>query len=80
MSSPRPNYWSTCCGEVPREQIVFLIQVIIAYIVIITSLLNISITTENTCLWATLISGTLGYLLPAPSIRHEQPFLRGTPV
>ena len=73
------NYWTTCCGRVHRDQVVFLFQVVIAYAVIITSLVNISFSSENTCLWATLASGTIGYLLPSPSISHE-PFLRRTTV
>ena len=62
-----------------KDQAVFLAQVVIAYIVILTSLINISVTSENTCLWATLASGTIGYLLPSPSIKHES-FLRNTAV
>jgi hypothetical protein len=62
------DYWLTCCGRIPRDQFVFIIQVVIAYIVIIVSLANITFTKENTCLWATLASGTIGYLLPSPSI------------
>ena len=54
---------------------VFLVQVTIAYVVILTSLVNITFTSENTCLWATLASGTIGYLLPSPSVKHE-PFSR----
>jgi hypothetical protein len=71
------NYWPTCCGRVPKDQVVFVFQVVIAYIVIIVSLVNITFTSENTCLWATLASGTIGYLLPSPSISHE-PILRRT--
>ena len=73
------NYWLTCCGRVHRTQVVFLFQVVIAYIVIIVSLANITFSSENTCLWATLASGTIGYLLPSPSINHD-PILRHTSV
>ena len=73
------DYWLTCCGRVPRDQVVFTIQVVIAYIVIIVALVNITFTNENTCLWATLASGTIGYLLPSPSINYE-PILRRTSV
>jgi hypothetical protein len=73
------NYWSTCCGVVPRDQVVFVLQVVIAYIVIIVSLTNITFSSENTCLWATLASGTIGYLLPSPSVSHG-PILRRSTV
>ena len=74
----RSDYWLTCCGRVPKDQVVFLFQVAIAYIVIIVSLINITFSQENTCLWATLASGTIGYLLPSPSINHEPIFRRTT--
>lgn len=61
--------WQTCCGEIQKHQFIYIVQVTIAYIVILISLLNITFSSENTCLWATLASGTIGYLLPAPSIR-----------
>jgi hypothetical protein len=70
------DYWPTCCGRAPKDQVVFVFQVVIAYIVIIVSLTNITFTSENTCLWATLASGTIGYLLPSPSIHHELCFRR----
>ena len=64
------SYWTTCRGRIPKDQVVFLFQVTIAYIVIIVSLVNITFFTENTCLWASLAGGTIGYLLPSPSISH----------
>ena len=73
------EYWLTCCGRVHRDQVVFALQVVIGYIVIIVSLANITFSSENICLWATLASGTIGYLLPNPSINHE-PILRRTSV
>ena len=68
--------WLTCCGRVPKDQVVFIFQVVIAYVVIIVNLANITFSSENTCLWATLASGTIGYLLPSPSINHETLFRR----
>jgi hypothetical protein len=73
------DWWVTCLGRMHKDQVVFLVQVVAAYIVILTSLINITVSSENTCLWATLASGTIGYLLPSPSIKHE-PFLRDVAV
>jgi hypothetical protein len=76
---PPANTWVTCCGRVHRDQVVFFCQIIVAYIVIVTSLANLTFTSENTCLWATLTSGTIGYLLPSPTIK-DGPLLRRTAV
>jgi TctA family transporter len=73
------NTWRTCCGRVHKEQVVFFSQVIIAYIVIIACLANITFSSQNTNLWVTLASGTIGYLLPNPSLRNE-PILCNTSV
>ena len=70
------SYWQTCCGRIPKDQVVCIFQEVIACVVIIVSLANITFTSENTCLWATLASGTIGYLLPSPSINHEALFRR----
>ena len=70
------DHWWTCCCRVHRDQVVFTVQVVIAYIVIIVSLVNITFSNENTCFWATLASGTIGYLLPSPSISGEALFRR----
>jgi hypothetical protein len=74
------NLWITCCGRVHKDQVVFLCQLVIAYIVILISLVNIAFSKENTCLWATLASGTIGYLLPSPSINQDPIFRRTTEV
>jgi hypothetical protein len=59
---------------------VFLVQIVIAYFVIIVSLINITISSENTCLWATLASGTIGYMLPYPKIKHDESLLHNSPI
>jgi hypothetical protein len=73
LAMPSDDWWVTCCGRLHKHQIVFAVQVTIAYVVILTSLINITFTSENTCLWATLASATLGYLLPSPSFKNEPP-------
>ena len=42
------------------------------YIVVITSVVNVCISDKNTCLWSSLVSGSVGYLLPSPSIRKKK--------
>jgi hypothetical protein len=70
--------WKCMIGDTVRISkykniFAFAVQVTIAYIVILMSLINITFTSENTCLWATLASATLGYLLPSPSFKNEPP-------
>ena len=42
------------------------------YIVVITSIVKLCISDKNTCLWSSLVSGSVGYLLPSPSISKKK--------
>ena len=42
------------------------------YIVVITSIVNLCISDTNTRLWSSLAGGTVGYLLPSPSISKKK--------
>ena len=66
--------WKVCCAKAPRTEIVYFSQLIVAAIVILVGLFNITLTENDTCLWSSIVSGTLGYLLPSPSLKrkHEQ--------
>jgi hypothetical protein len=64
------EWWKVCCIKAPAEEVVFCSQLLIAYIVILVSLVNLCFNTANVCLWTTLASGTIGYLLPSPSLKH----------
>jgi len=63
--------WKLCRLRVPADQIIFFSQVLIAYIVIIVSLINLCLYDSNVCLWSSLASGTIGYLLPNPTIKSQ---------
>lgn len=72
--------WKVCCTIAPKEEIVYCCQLIVALVVIVTSLVNITLGSGDTCLWTTLVSGALGYLLPNPSLKQNEPFLSDTAV
>jgi len=69
--------WYVFGKTVPKQEAVFFSQIILLYIVAITCILNLSLTTENSTLWTALLSSSLGYILPSPSIKktkyHKQP-------
>jgi len=49
----------------------FVCQVAAILIVILACVVNLSLGKDNTELWASLLSGSLGYLLPSPRIRKR---------
>src|SRR5215471_9922711 len=54
-----------------RKSALCYAQVLAILIVIVACVINLSIGTETTELWASLLSGSLGYLLPSPKIRKK---------
>ena len=42
------------------------------YIVVITSTVNLCISDKNTCLWSSLDTGSVSYLLPSPLISKKK--------
>lgn len=64
--------WSFLGQNFPRAQIVYLSQIVIIYIVIIAAIVNLSISADRPELWSSLLSGSLGYLLPSPAIKKTR--------
>ena len=62
------HLFGTVC---PKEEIVFLCQVIVLYTVILISIYNLITGLENYNLWTALLSSSLGYLLPNPTLRRD---------
>ena len=63
--------WSTVCGKFPKEEVIYFTQVTAIYIIIIICLINLSLKNGVDTVWASLLSGSIGYLLPAPNIRNK---------
>ena len=59
----------TCGKKTPRSEVVFLCQVLILYTVIVVSIYNLTVKSENSTLWTALLRSCLGYLLPNPTIK-----------
>ncbi len=69
-TSSGSNRWMILGSKIPKSEIVFFVQVILIYIVVITSIVNISLgSTEQH--WIVLLSSCLGYLLPSPSLKYK---------
>ena len=80
QASTGSGRWTLCGSFIPKEEIVFFSQVILIYIVSITCIVNLALGVGDSTLWASLLSGGLGYLLPAPSLSKNGTFLPNAPV
>ena len=62
------HLFGTVC---PKEEIVFLCQVIVLYTVILISIYNLTTGHENSNMWTALLSSSLGYLLLNLTLRRN---------
>ena len=68
-SSSSSTPWHLFGTVCPKEEIVFLCQVLVLFAVILISIYNLTTGHENSNLWTALLSSSLGYLLPNPTLR-----------
>ena len=64
--------WSTLCGKIQKEQVIYTCQILIVFTVIIVCLVNLTVCDAHPSLWASILSGSVGYILPAPKIRKKK--------
>ena len=69
--SKKSSLWNIFGSQYPRNEIVFIAQILVIYTVVAVSLFNLTQDGDNKNVWIALLSSSLGYLLPAPSIRRS---------
>ena len=62
------RFWHMFGRKLPRSEIVFFCQTFLIYVVVVTSLVNLTLKNGPINLWIALLGSCLGYLLPHPSI------------
>ena len=72
MQSQLGERWKFCGSKFPKEVVIYFCQVFIVYIVVISSIVYLCIRERNIGLWSSLASGSVGYLLPNPSITRKE--------
>lgn len=61
--------WQLLGTRVPQAEIVYFSQMIIVYVIIITSIINLSLQNGTNELWISLLSSCIGYALPSPKLK-----------
>ena len=64
--------WMFYGTKFSKEDIIYFCQVLMVYIVVITSIVKLCISDTNNCLWSSLVGGSVGYLLSSPSISKKK--------
>ena len=63
------HVWNVCGRQVSRSALVFLFQITILYISIITCFVNLTVKNGPVELWITILSLSLGSILPSPKVK-----------
>ena len=63
--------WKLFGNSAPRSEIVSFVQIVIIYVVVGFCLFNLTTGRGDLNLWSALLSGSLGYLLRNPTIKHK---------
>ena len=71
MNSPTHSMWNMCGSYMSRLAVVFLCQIIILYIAIVTCFINLTIGNGPKELWITVLSLSLGSILPSPKVKRN---------
>lgn len=65
-------HWDLGCIRVPKDCIVYFSQMIIIGCVISVSLYKLSTENDRLEFWASLLSGSVGYILPQPTLKKKK--------
>lgn len=63
---------NTSFSRLKPDVVIFGAQVLLLFIVVITSLVNLSLERGNTNLWTMILTSCLGYMLPSPSLKKAK--------
>ena len=64
--------WTCCDTRVPKDEIVYICQIVAVYTVIVASIANLAFGYGDSNLWSALLSSSIGYLLPSPTLHNER--------
>ena len=72
-SSTHSERWEVMGSKLPKLEIVYFCQMIVVYVIIVTSIVNLSLQNGKNELWITLLSSAIGYALPSPILKVTKP-------
>lgn len=58
--------------KIRPDTVVFITQILLLFVVVITSLVNLTMEWGNTNLWTMILTGCLGYMLPNPRLKRQK--------
>jgi len=71
LSPSLDSRWNFCGDKVPKQEVVFICQIIASFTILILAVLNLSLSDRDKVLWSTLVGAGFGYLVPNPTLRRH---------
>ena len=73
MESPQLSQASNQkCSKATQRQIIYYCQVVAIYIIVVACVVNLSLGGGQDTVWASMLSASIGYLLPAPKFKKSK--------
>jgi hypothetical protein len=63
--------WGLCCSSVYKSEVVFMIQIMFLFTILIFSIVQITMKSDNLEIYFSLISSIIGILVPSPKMNKN---------
>ena len=72
LEDTKHEKWGLCCSSVYKSEVVFMIQIMFLFTILIFSIVQITMRAENLEIYFSLISSIVGILVPSPKINKNE--------
>jgi hypothetical protein len=71
LEDTKQEKWGLCCSSVYKSEVVFMIQIMFLFTILIFSIVQITMRAENLEIYFSLISSIIGILVPSPKMNRN---------
>jgi hypothetical protein len=71
LEDTKHEKWGLCCSSVYKSEVVFMIQILFLFTILIFSIVQITMRAENLEIYFSLISSIIGILVPSPKMNRN---------
>jgi hypothetical protein len=72
LEDTKHEKWGLCCSSVYKSEVVFMIQIMFLFTILIFSIVQITMKSDNLEIYFSLISSIIGILVPSPKMNRNE--------
>ena len=72
LEDTKHEKWGLCCSSVYKSEVVFMIQIMFLFTILIFSIVQITMKSDNLEIYFSLISSIIGILVPSPKMSKNE--------